>query len=60
MDLISLLGNIAPNIAAGLLGPEAGKMTQVLSNTLLGKPNAPMEDLMAAVQSATPEQLAAI
>jgi amino acid transporter len=60
MDLINLLSGVAPNIVAGLLGPEAGKVTQVLSNALLGKPNAPMDELMAAVQSATPEQLAAL
>jgi amino acid transporter len=60
MDLISILGNIAPNIAAGLLGPEAGKITQVLSNALLGKADAPIDELITAVQGATPEQIAAI
>ena len=64
MDLLAkfgpLLGQVAPSIATALGGPLAGIAVKTLSNALLGHENGSEEDVSAALQSASPEQLAAI
>ena len=64
MDLIAkfgpLLGQVAPTIATALGGPLAGIAVKTLSNALFGHENGTEEDVSAALQSASPEQLAAI
>jgi len=58
-NVINLVRNFAPAIAAGLGGPVAGQATQHLAN-LLGKPGANQTELESAIIGATPEQLADI
>jgi len=55
-----LIGSIAPTIATALGGPLAGLAVKTLSNALLGHDDGSQDDVMAALQSATPDQLAAI
>jgi hypothetical protein len=55
-----LLGQVAPSIATALGGPLAGIAVKTLSNALFGHENGSEEDVSAALQSASPEQLAAI
>jgi hypothetical protein len=55
-----LLGQIAPTIATALGGPLAGLATKTLSNVLLGTEDGSSDDIAKAMQSATPDQLAAI
>ena len=61
MDLLNIaqtvLGSVAPAIVTGLAGPQAGMVAKVVANTLLGKPDAPMDAIAAALESATPEQI---
>jgi hypothetical protein len=53
----SLIGSVAPTIAAALCGPLAGTATKFLSEKLLGKPDGTKEELTAALAGATPAQL---
>ena len=55
-----LLGQVAPSIATALGGPLAGIAVKTLSNALLGHESGTEEDVSAALQNASPEQLAAI
>ena len=55
-----LLGQVAPTIATALGGPLAGIAVKTLSNALLGHENGTEEEVSAAMQSATPEQLSEI
>jgi hypothetical protein len=64
MDLLKtfgpLLGQVAPTLATALGGPLAGIAVKTLSNVLLGNEDGSEEDVKAALESATPEQLSAI
>jgi len=64
MDILKtvgpLLGQLAPTIATALGGPLAGLATKTLSNVLLGTEDGSEADIAKAMQSATPDQLAAI
>lgn len=64
MDLLKtlgpLLGQIAPTIATALGGPLAGMAVKTLSNVLFGHEDGTAEDVGAALQSASPDQLAAL
>ena len=55
-----LLGQVAPTLATALGGPLAGLAVKTLSNVLLGTEDGTEADIAKAMQSATPEQLAAI
>lgn len=55
-----LLGQVAPTIATALGGPLAGLAAKTLSNVLLGKEDASEAEIAKALQSASPDQLAAI
>ena len=54
----SLIRQIAPTIATALGGPLAGLATKTLSEALLGTPDAPPDEIAAALGNASPEQLA--
>lgn len=62
MDLLKTLGGlltqVAPTIATALAGPLAGTAVKALSIALLGNESGTEQDVAAAIQSATPEQLA--
>lgn len=58
--ILDIVRTVAPGIATALGGPLAGVAVQALSNAVLGKPDASKDELIQAVQSATPEQLFAI
>ena len=64
MDILKvagpLLGQLAPTLATALGGPLAGLAAKTLSNVLLGNENGSETDIAKALQSATPDQLAAI
>jgi hypothetical protein len=64
MDLLKtfgpLLSQVAPTIATALGGPLAGVAIKTLSNALLGHEEGTEEQVSAAMQSASPEQLATI
>lgn len=63
MDWKSLIANVAPVIAGIVTGPFAPLAvgaTAALSSLLLGKTTATDDELTAAVQGATPEQVIAI
>jgi len=64
MDLLKtfgpLLSQVAPTIATALGGPLAGVAVKTLSNALLGHENGTEEEVSAAMQAATPEQLATV
>lgn len=55
-----LLGQVAPSIATALGGPLAGMAVKTLSAALFGHEGGTEEDVKAALETATPEQLAAI
>ena len=64
MDILKavgpLLGQVAPTIATALGGPLAGLATKTLSNVLLGHEDGDADAVSAALQNATPEQLASV
>jgi hypothetical protein len=64
MDLLAkfgpLLGQVAPSIATALGGPLAGMAVKTLSNVLFGHENGTDEEISNALQSASPDQLAAL
>jgi hypothetical protein len=55
-----LLGQVAPTIATALGGPLAGLAAKTLSTVLLGKEDGSETEIAKALQSASPDQLAAI
>lgn len=55
-----LIENVAPTIATALGGPVAGMAVKALSNALLGHEGGSQEDINAALENATPDQIAAI
>lgn len=56
-DWRDIIRSVAPTIATALGSPLAGTAVKVLSEVLLGKPDADEKDLQEAVRNATPEQL---
>jgi hypothetical protein len=57
---LGLVGAVAPTIAKTLGGPLAGAAVAALSKAVLGKDGGTHAEIEAALQSATPEVLAAI
>ena len=57
MNFKNILAKVAPFIASMIGGPFAGAATRVLSETLLGKDNASIDELEDALSKASPEQL---
>jgi hypothetical protein len=55
-----LLGQVAPTIATALGGPLAGLAAKTLSTVILGKEDGSETEIAKALQSASPDQLAAI
>lgn len=55
--LLSIVRTVAPGIATAFGGPLAGMATKVIANTLLGKPDASMSEIEAAIAGATPDDL---
>ena len=55
-----LIQNVAPTIATALGGPVAGMAVRALSTALLGHPDGSQDDIHAALENATPDQIAAI
>ena len=55
-----LIENVAPTIATALGGPVAGMAVKALSTALLGHSDGSENDINAALQAATPEQILAI
>lgn len=55
-----LIQNVAPTIATALGGPVAGMAVKALSNALFGHENGSEDDIMNALSTATPDQIAAI
>ena len=64
MDLLKtfgpLLQTVAPTLATALGGPLAGVAVKTLSSALLGHEEGTEDDVKAALEKATPEQLAAV
>ncbi len=64
MDILKtfgpLLGSIAPSIATALGGPLVGLGVKALSQALLGTEDGSEDAIMAAMATASPEQLAAV
>lgn len=54
----SIVRSIAPTLGAALGGPMAGAATKFIADKMLGKPDASMGDIEAAILEASPEQLA--
>ena len=55
-----ILGAVAPTVATALGGPLAGMAVKAVSSALLGRDDGTPEEVAAAIQGATPEQLMAI
>jgi hypothetical protein len=55
-----VIGQIAPSIATALGGPLAGTAVSYLSQVFFGHGNASAQELSEAMQSASPDQLAAL
>lgn len=64
MDFLKTFGplitQVAPSIATALGGPLAGMATKALSNALFGHENGSDDEIQAALQNATPEQLTSL
>lgn len=58
VDWKSIVGTVAPTIAAALGGPLAGAGVRALSEAVLGKPDGTEKELAAAIATASPEILA--
>ena len=58
--LLDLVRTVAPSIASAVGGPLAGMATKAISEALLGKPDGTEQELLQAVDRATPEQLLAL
>ncbi|NBQ13086.1 MAG: hypothetical protein EBU31_00385 [Proteobacteria bacterium] len=59
-QLLNLVRTVAPTLAAAVGGPLAGMATRAISDALLGKPDGTQEELLAAMPTATPDQLLAL
>lgn len=59
-QLLNLVRTVAPTLATAVGGPLAGMATRVISEALLGKPDATEAELVEAAKVATPEQLLAL
>lgn len=55
-----LIQAVAPTIATALGGPVAGMAVKALSTALLGHNNGSEDDIMSALEAATPDQIAAV
>ena len=55
-----VLGTVAPLLARAAAGPLAGQAAQFICGALGLAPNTPQDEMAAALQNATPEQLAAL
>jgi hypothetical protein len=55
-----LIGQVAPSIATALGGPLAGMATKALSNAFFGHENGSDDEIQAALQNASPEQLSSL
>jgi hypothetical protein len=53
-----LIASVAPTLATAVGGPLAGIAAKTVSNVLLGRPDGSPQELEAAIQGATPDQLA--
>ena len=58
--ILNIIRTVAPSIATALGGPLAGMAVTAVSNAILGRPDGSEEQIAAAMQSATPEQLLAL
>ena len=58
--LLDLVRTVAPSIASAVGGPLAGMATKAISEALLGKPDGTEQELLQAVDRATPDQLLAL
>lgn len=58
--LLNLVRTVAPSIASAVGGPLAGMATKAISEALLGKPDGTEQELLQAVDRATPDQLLAL
>jgi hypothetical protein len=56
-DWKSIVQTVAPTLATALGGPLAGTAVSALAAKLLGKPDAPQEEVAAAVLAASPADL---
>ena len=55
-----ILGMVAPTVATALGGPLAGMAVKAVSGALLGRDDGTPEEVAAAIQGATPEQMVAL
>jgi len=55
-----LIGQVAPTIASALGGPLAGMAVKAVSSALFGHQDASEDEIMAAMGTATPDQLTAL
>jgi hypothetical protein len=55
-----LIGQVAPTIATALGGPLAGMAVKAVSSALFGHQDASEDEIMAAMGTATPDQLTAL
>lgn len=56
-DWKSIVRAVAPALGTALGGPLVGTAVTAVSNALLGKPDAAVEEVAAAVKAATPDDL---
>jgi len=59
-DWKSTLRTVAPALGTALGGPMVGLAVRTVSETLLGKPDATEDEIAAAIQGATPDQMLAL
>lgn len=55
-----ILGIVAPTVATALGGPLAGLAVKAVSGALLGRDDGTPEEVAAAIEGATPEQMLAL
>jgi len=60
MDILKIVGAVAPTIASAIGGPIGGMAMQVIGNALGLGPDASERDVEKALKQATPEQLLAL
>ncbi len=56
-DIGEVVGTVAPALATALGGPLAGMATRAIAGKLLGNADASEDELRAAIQTASPEDL---
>lgn len=56
-DWKSVVRSVAPSLATALAGPLAGTAASAISEAILGKPDAPEEEIKAVLAHADPELL---